>query len=822
MNERNQGLRKLGEPLLWSIAAVVLVGVVLYVEILNTVQLSHPLVSVSLVLFSSLFAGRWATPVVAVIVTMLSLHDIYVSSYDVELYEHRADIYLGLAIIWVAATLVQYRKRGEREREGANHRARLRQSAVVALATDPSITAGDINATARLATEFLSDHLVVARASVWFLSSDRSELRCIDLYESPAGKHSSGIVLKAKDYPRYFAALETGRAIDANDARTDPRTSEYTEGYLIPLGITSMLDAGIRVGGRNFGVVCCEQVGPAREWGADELAFAGEIADQIAQALVNEENRRAHEAVRSNERKYRDLVETSNDLIWSIDAESRWTFVNRGAAERMFGYSPQELIGRPIFDFQTKGQARRDTAVFERVRRGDPLFFHETVFLKKDGDPVNLSFNALALRNESGQVVGITGTATDVTARLEAENKRRALEEQLRHARHLESLGRLAGGIAHDFNNLLGAILMNAELLRDGGEQTGSGSADSIVKAAQRGKSLVSQILAFSRQVERQEQRIDLGALVREIDQLVRVTLPQNITFTVNISGDVFVTGDSGQLSQVIMNLCTNAVYAMKETGGELRVDVGSIPTGFVGRERISRVKGVGNEVVMLRVSDTGSGIPESVRERIFEPFFSTKPVGEGTGLGLSVVLGIVETHGGQIHLESTAGSGTVFELYFPVASGAAFPIEPVASTEVSRKAYGTEHIVLVDDETMVLEVSAAALQQLGYKVSAFSDPEKVVQLIDRGEFAGDILVTDLTMPRFTGMELADRVVRASPGCPIILCSGYDLTRHEPNSQSPLIAKHLSKPYSVDELSQAVRSVLDARSRATSTTAMNS
>ncbi len=804
------------------IGAAILVTVILYVEFLNTIQLSHPLVSVSLVLFSSLFTGRWVTPIVAAVVTLLSIEDIYRATEGTDLYYHRADIYLGLVIIWVAALFVQLRKRGERVRDGASHRARLRQSAVVALATDPSITAGDITVTAKLASELLSDHLGVARASVWFLSADRSELRCIDLFESPMGKHSSGIVLRAKDYPRYFAALESGRAIDANDARTDPRTSEYTDGYLIPLGITSMLDAGIRVGGRNFGVVCCEQVGPAREWGADELAFAGEIADQIAQAIVNEENRRAHEAIRVNERKYRDLVETSNDLIWSIDADSRWTFVNRAAAERMLGYPPEEMIGRSIFDFQTKSQARRDTAVFERVRRGEPLFFHETIFIRKDGDPVNLSFNALALRDESGGVVGITGTATDVTARLEAENKRRALEEQLRHARHLESLGRLAGGIAHDFNNLLGAILMNAELLNAGGHQGGGGSADAIVKAAQRGKSLIAQILTFSRRIDREEQRIDLGALVREIDQLVRVTLPQKITFAVNISGDVFITGDPGQLSQVIMNLCTNAVYAMKETGGELRVDVATIPTGFVGADRINKVKGVGSDVVMLRVSDTGSGIPESVRERIFEPFFSTKPVGEGTGLGLSVVLGIVETHGGQIHLESTAGVGTVFELYFPVAAAAAV-VEPVeAQVTFQGPATGNEHVVLVDDEEMVLEVSAEALRQLGYTVSAFSDPEKVVELLERGGFSGDILVTDMTMPKFTGAELAERVTRAHPHCPVILCSGYDLTRQEPTSQAMAFSKHLSKPYSIDELAQGVRSVLDGRTKANSTAAMNS
>lgn len=805
------------------VGAVFLLAVLLYGDFSNEGYVSHALVSVSVILMSLLFSGRWSTPIVAAIATIVALFDIQSARNDPTLAADVGDMYLGLALLWIAAALVQYRKQAEIARESTNRRARLRQSAVVALATDPSVSAGDIGATARIAAEMLADHLAVARASVWFLNADRSEIRCVDLYESTAGKHSNGMVLKATDYPRYFAALESGRAIDANDAQTDLRTNEYAEGYLIPLGITSMLDAGIRVAGRNFGAVCCEQVGPAREWRADELAFAGEIADQIAQAIVNEENRRAHEAVRLNERKYRDLVETSNDLIWSIDDESRWTFVNRDAVERMLGYSPEELLGRSLYDFQVPAEAERDAAAFERVRGGESLFFHETIFLRKDGGTVNLSLNAIALRNEHGEVLGITGTATDVTARLEAERERRALEEQLRDARHLESLGRLAGGIAHDFNNLLGAILMNAELLQVSGGKSCGGSAASIVKAAERGKSLISQILTFSRRIERSEQRIDLGALVREVDQLVRVTLPQDIAFSVNVSEAVSIAGDPGQMSQVIMNLCANGVYAMREKGGALTVEVLTMPTRLVGKDRSAKVKDLGDEVVLLRVSDTGAGIPETVRERIFEPFFSTKPVGEGTGLGLSVVLGIVETHGGQIHLESTPGVGTVVEVYLPVATPAPAAAEPLRSeTESARTTQGTEHVVIVDDESMVLEVSASALRLGGYRVSAFTDPEKVVQLVERGEFDGDLVITDLTMPKFSGLQLAERVVRAFPSCPIILCSGYDLTGQGATARSSIVSKQLSKPYSVEELLHGVRATLDARGPVPSTDALSS
>jgi CheY-like chemotaxis protein len=338
------------------------------------------------------------------------------------------------------------------------------------------------------------------------------------------------------------------------------------------------------------------------------------------------------------------------------------------------------------------------------------------------------------------------------------------------------------------------------------------GGAESIVKAAHRGKSLISQILTFSRQVKLAKTRVELGSLAQEIEQLIRVTLPQNIALSVNVSGDAPVIADAGQMSQVVMNLCTNAVYAMKDKGGELRVEVASIPTGFVGADRISKLAGVGTDVVMLRVSDTGGGIPPAVKDRIFEPFFSTKPVGDGSGLGLSVVLGIVEAHGGQIHLDSTVGVGTVFELYFPKAAEISAELTPSEeSTTFTAPTTGSEHIVLVDDESMVLEVSAAALRQRGYTVSAFTEPEKVLEALGNGSFTGDILVTDLTMPRVTGIELARRLVAVYPDFPVILCSGYDLSGEDGTRDDSAVSARISKPYSIGELVTLVRKTLDER-----------
>ncbi len=802
------GLEKPG-LLLSAGGAFVFAGVFL-IELLTPDMVSHALLNVSLVAISLVFPGRWSTVAVAWLATALSLKDIYgtlASSAPATM--QLAEVCLGLILVWVAAALVQYRKRTDTDRDAAVRRARSRQSAVVSLALDPTVIEGNIALSAERATEALAKELNVARASVWSLSDDRQELRCVDLFEASQARHSAGTVLRAADYPRYFAALETGRAIDADDARTDPRTSEYTPGYLIPYGITSMLDACIRVGGRNFGVVCCEHVGPARQWGSEELTFAGEIADQVAQAVANADSRRAHEAVLASEQKYRDLVETSNDLIWSVDEEGCWTFANRKAAERLLGYSPEELVGLPLGNFQSAEVAARDRAILERVASGEPLFLHETEFRRKDGSTVVLSLNAIAVRSEGGKVVGITGIGSDVTERIAADKERRYLESQLTKAQKMEALGRLAGGIAHDFNNLLSVVVMNAELIasQSPSESSAIRNAEAIGRAARRGKELVAQILTFSRRVKPSQERVSLNTLVTETEQLIRVTLPQSITLEVVSSGDSAILADPGQMSQVLMNLCSNAVYAMRERGGTLRIETRRLAADKVPADKRGRIDSP--EIVVLRVSDTGDGMAEETRARIFEPFFSTKPVGEGTGLGLAVVLGIVEGHGGRLGVESVLGQGTTFELVFPAA-------EAKAPTVVARPAppkpavHGNELVVFVDDEEMVLEVAKAALEQFGYRVSAYLSSAELLADVLREGFRGDILITDQTMPHMSGVELAQKVIALTPDVPVILCSGYDLTGDGSIAEG-VVSAHVSKPYSILDLLKVIRSLLDKR-----------
>lgn len=768
--------------------------------------------NIALVALSLFLRGSWATPLVALGASALFWFNLYIADATTSRELISSDVYLGLVLIWVVAGLVQYLKRSALKRERDVAQARIRQAAVVSLATDPVIVAGDIGAAASRAAEVLAHHLTVARASIWALSEDRTELRCLNLFEALESRHSTGMVLRATDYPRYFAALETGRAIDAHDARTDPRTSEYTNGYLIPLGITSMLDAGIRVGGRNFGVVCCEHIGPAREWGSDELAFAGEVADQLAQAVANSETRRAHDAVLANERRYRDLVETSNDLIWSLDRDWRWTFVNRTAAERIFGYSPEELLGRSIFDFQDASAAARDRAALKRTLAGEALFLHETQFRRKDGSTVLLSLNAVAFGDDSGAAIGVRGIGTDITARVEAEAQRRLLEEQLMKAQKMEALGRLAGGVAHDFNNLLTAILMNADALRSSMPAGAAGlvSAEAIAQAAQRGKGLVSQILTFSRQVKPSKDPVRLDGIVREVEQLIRVSLPDSIALDVLSEGDVVILGDAGQMSQVIMNLCSNAIYAMRERGGTLRLETRRLSAGEVSTTKLGKISSL--DVVMLRVSDTGAGMSAATREKIFEPFFSTKPVGEGTGLGLSVVLGIVEAHGGHSVVESEIGVGTTFEIYFPAAEAhVTFP-DP-SPTQPTNPLRGNEHVIIVDDEPLVLDVAKASLEHFGYHVTAYLSAEDLLGAVAEGRFRGDILITDQTMPRISGLELAQKVAAVVPHLPIVLCSGYDLNGEHADIPEDLVSAHVPKPYSIVDLLKVVRPLLDRRER---------
>ena len=379
-------------------------------------------------------------------------------------------------------------------------------------------------------------------------------------------------------------------------------------------------------------------------------------------------------------------------------------------------------------------------------------------------------------------------------------------QAQLGQSEKLRAIGTLAGGIAHDFNNILGAILGFGELALEDvpAESRTARNMRQVVKAGQRAKDLVRQILAFSRQSEPQRVNVRLSSIVDETLKLLRATIPATIQIQARIDATTdTVVADPTQLHQVLMNLGTNASHAMREKGGALTITLDDFSVPAAGQPGMPRLQP--GPYLRLRVTDTGHGMESDVLERIFEPFFTTKPVGEGTGLGLSVVHGIIENHGGEITVSSERGMGTTFCILLPraEATGAATIAndEPVHGER--------ERILLVDDEEPLVNMMQQKLTRLGYEVIAHQNSIEALKAFQAAPQRFDLIITDQTMPHLTGADLAREVVRIRAATPIILCSGSGHALVQADTLRPTIRECVLKPVNFAELSRSIRRVLE-------------
>ncbi len=375
----------------------------------------------------------------------------------------------------------------------------------------------------------------------------------------------------------------------------------------------------------------------------------------------------------------------------------------------------------------------------------------------------------------------------------------------------MEAVGALAGGIAHDFNNMLAVILGNAELALDDildGTSGGVHQIKQILKASNRAKDLVRQILTFSRKSEGQRKPLKLTPLLKETSKFLRSSLPSSINIDLDISADSdAILADPSQIQQILMNLSTNAAHAMSEDGGTLTIRLSDAAFGE-GEPTPDNNMQPGRYVV-LTVRDTGTGIPREVRDRMFEPFFTTKEPGRGTGMGLAVVFGIVKGHEGAITVETKAGEGSAFSMFFPSCQGAAEE-EP---REQGALPTGKETVLLVDDEPSVVEIVSGTLKRLGYEVTtAEGGPEGWKKFKDNPH-GFDLVITDQVMPDLTGMRLAERILAVRKDVPIILFTGYSETVSVEKAKAAGISELLMKPVVKRTLAETVRRVLDRRNR---------
>ena len=520
------------------------------------------------------------------------------------------------------------------------------------------------------------------------------------------------------------------------------------------------------------------------------------------------ERKRAEATLRESEQRLTSIIDLAMDAIITVDETQRILIFN-AAAGTMFRCSPAEAVGQSIERFipqrfrAAHGEQIR-TFGAERPQARMMGLRGPVSALRADGEefPTEVSISHVEVQGRRLYSVILR----DVSARLAAEANRDALEAQLRVSQKMEAIGTLASGIAHDFNNILGAICGYTELARQAAEHEPAirESLDEVSKASMRAAVLVRQILAFSRQEKQQRQAIALAPVVDEVLKLLRAIVPASITFHIALAADTCtVLANATQIHQVIMNLGTNAVHAMRDRTGRLEVTLENCRVD-------ARLAALAPELhpgpyVRLSVTDNGHGMDAATAGRIFDPFFTTKSSGDGTGLGLSVVHGIMRSHEGTITVRSRPGEGTTFDLYFPTVVG---PQPAVAVPVVALPRGNGEHILFVDDEEALGRLGRRMLERLGYTVDVTHRPQFALDAVRARPNAYALVITDLTMPGIRGIDLARQMRQIRPGLPILLTSGYSADLTPANMEETGIREVLLKPFSVEDLSRAVRRAL--------------
>ncbi len=405
----------------------------------------------------------------------------------------------------------------------------------------------------------------------------------------------------------------------------------------------------------------------------------------------------------------------------------------------------------------------------------------------------------------------IANTLAGIIERRRMVEEKEKLAIRLRQAQKMEAIGTLAGGIAHDFNNILAAILGFAELtkVKLPPESEIIGNIEQIIRAGSRAKDLVAQILAFSRQAEYERKPLQVNLVIKEALKLLRASLPATIEILEDIDVDSIVQGDPTEIHQVLMNLCTNAYHAMRDKGGVLGVELKEVEIEK-GDLKVSALHLTPGPYLVLKVSDTGCGMDQVTKERIFEPYFTTKEKGEGSGLGLAVVHGIIKSHQGHISVYSEPGEGTAFQVYLPIIRSATI-VSEVKSADVV--ASGHESILIVDDEPSIVEVEQKMLEGFGYQVTAVTSCKEALEEFCPRPEKFDLIITDMTMPYMTGQELAQRCFEVRADIPIILCTGFSELINKEKAKAVGFREFIMKPIVLKEMARVVRKVLDENSR---------
>ncbi|MDA3789365.1 MAG: transporter substrate-binding domain-containing protein [Desulfobacula sp.] len=657
---------------------------------------------------------------------------------------------------------------------------------------------GTTTAALQQCSESLVSHLNAAFARIWLINTDDQVLELkasTGLYTHINGGHSR--IPIGKNMIGWIA--ENKKPLFTNSVIGDPLV--HDQAWAKRENMVSFAGQPLMVADKIVGVMALFARHPLTEYASKSLASA---ADGIAMGV---ERKQYEEALSLSQTRLKTLVKTIPDLFWLKDRDGVYLACNF-RFEKFFGAKESEIVGKTDYDFVSKELAdffrEKDQAA---ILAGQPSMNEEEVTFADDGHQEFLETIKTPVIDDQGKIIGVLGIARDITERKKAAEIKEAMETRLRQSQKMESIGTLAGGIAHDFNNILAAIYGYSEFALEDIAQPDILRKDleQIFKGAERAKNLVQQILTFSRKTEHEKRALQISLVVKEALKLLRASIPSTIDIRQNISSEAIVLTDPTQIHQVVINLCTNAYHAMRDSGGTLGVALKDIE---ISRDSaIPELKPGEGRYLQLEISDTGTGMDEEIKSKIFDPYFTTKGIGEGTGLGLAVAHGIVESHGGCINVYSEPGQGTTFHVYFPVYEGER---KEVSSNEQGTPlAGGNETIMLVDDDIKIIELVERILGSYGYEVYTFANGVQAYQELQQHPDKYDLIISDMTMPYMTGADLAHKALEMCPGLPIVLCSGHSELINREKALTMGIREYCAKPLNKKQILRTVRKVLD-------------
>jgi len=533
----------------------------------------------------------------------------------------------------------------------------------------------------------------------------------------------------------------------------------------------------------------------------NRIGFRG-IARDITERNLSEK------ALSESEEKYRQLVNHAPTGIYRVDFNSGKLISVNDVMCEYTGYTKEELLNMSTLDFLTEESQKHFLDRLDRLFNGRQV--PRTIEYKaraKDGHEFWILLDARYEYDKNGKPKGAAVVAHDITERKQAEKEKLRLEDQLQQAQKMEALGTLAGGIAHDFNNILSVIIGYTELILMNGSVNSEvrQNLKEIFNASKHARDMVKQILAFSRQSKQERRPIQVSHIVKEALKMLRASLPTTIKIQQKIEKNTgIIKADPTQFHQVLMNLCTNAAHAMQEKDGVLEISLGNIDLDQNAVAGLPELEP--GPYLKLSVSDTGHGISREARDRIFEPYFTTKEKGEGTGLGLAVVQGIIKSYNGAVTVESEVGHGSTFHVYLPRIQQN-IPADEVVAAPLPM---GNESILLVDDEQPLVDIGKQMLERLGYTVAARTSSVEALALFKAQPNRFDLVITDIVMPNMTGEKLAEKLMDIRADIPVILCTGYSekFTRRQASDMG--IHAFLMKPLVMQDLASTVRQALAA------------